>query len=335
MRATLFPLRSNAAWFANPATVETLRQRLKVALLLYDKVYFQEGRYYCTIWERGAMEGFFPLESLSREQRLQYSFQAPGKAASLAVTPTEGGPTRVLMSGVPKTHYNADFFPLIEEAGLRNHPAVSLVNGDWDRPITDPADNFLTTHRSDLRKVTPEAGQFYADSAAKAFLYDATAAAHFGISINLDHRSHTIAEWVRKQRLAKVRDEIAPVFLQGWIDLGLPDFTNESWERVIAIRDSAMGASFRQLVADVEKEIAAAAPQVDSAADLDDIAKRMLVTKMAEELLRRKVSSAQAVVSLGLNFTPVSLVANVKEFYDALKDGRSWINLLQPTKPDK
>lgn len=280
------------------------------------------------------MDGFFPLESLSREQRLQYSFQVPGKEASLAVSPTAGGPTQVLMSGIPKTYYNADFFPLIEEAGLRNHPAISLLNGDWNTPITDPANKFLTTHRSDLRKVTPEAGQFYADNAAKAFLYDATAAAHFGLSINLDHRSHTIAEWVRKQRLAQVRDEIAPVFLQGWIDLGLPDFTTESWERIISIRDSAMGVSFRQLVANVERQVAEAAPHVDSAADFADIVKRMLVTKMAEELLQRKVSSTQAVISLGLNFTPVSLVANVKEFYDALKDGRSWINLLQPTKPD-
>ncbi|HRE04168.1 MAG TPA: hypothetical protein PKX00_01070 [Opitutaceae bacterium] len=335
MRATLFPLRSNAAWFTNAATVDSLRQRLKAALLLYDRVYFQEGRYHCTIWDRGAMDGFFPLDSLSREQRLKYSFQAPGKEASLAMTPTEGGPTKVLFSGVPKAYYSADFFPLIEEAGLRNHSAISLVNGDWDTPITDPAKTFLMRHQSDLRKVTPEAGHFYADAAAKAFLYDTTAAAHFGMSINFDHRSHTIAEWVRKQRLAQVRDEIAAVFFQGWIDLGLPDFTNEKWERIIAIRDSAAGISFRKLISELELQIASEAPHVTSAADLDEIVKRKLVGKMAEELLQRKVSTTQAVISLGLNFTPVSLIANAKEFYDALKDGRSWINLLQPPKPDK
>jgi hypothetical protein len=333
MRQTLFALRSNAAFFMNPATVATLRQRLKAALLIYDKVILQDGRYYCTVFDRGVFDGFLPLQAMTREQRLQYSFQQPGKEARLSVGETPGSQGHVLISGVPTAYYNADFFPLVEEAGLRGHPAVEILQGDWNTPITDPAMRFWKTHRGPLRQLHHDQNQFYADKASQAFLFDATAAAHFGLSFNLDHRSHRIAEWVRAHQLAQIKDEIAAVFLNGWIDLGLPDFTNEPWDKLIALRDSAAGASFRQLIAEIEQQVAAEASNVTSSEDLTSLVNRKFVTKMAEELFSRKVSAGQAFFSLGLNFTPLSLIGNVKEFRDALKDGRSWINLLQPPGP--
>ena len=90
------------------------------------------------------------------------------------------------------------------------------------------------------------------------------------------------------------------------------------------------GGVARNLIGEIERELGNEAPNITSGADLAALVDKKLVTKMAEELLSRKVSPGQAFFSLGMNFTPLSLMGNVKEFYDALKDGRSWINLLKP-----
>lgn len=40
-----------------------------------------------------------------------------------------------------------------------------------------------------------------------------------------------------------------------------------------------------------------------------------------------------AAISLAMNFVPgIGFAGNMKEFWDAFQDGRSWIGLLQPPK---
>lgn len=158
---------------------------------------------------------------------------------------------------------------------------------------------------------------------------DTLAAFQLGLPVSMDQRAESLANWIRTEKLAQLRNEIPAIFLHEWVQIGLPDFTNEPWDRIIEIHDSSAGTAFRQLISDIESEILTESPHISEAGEVGEIVRRKLTSEIVDELLQRRSTVGQAIVSLGLNFTPVGLIGNVKEFWGSFKEGRSWINLLK------
>lgn len=112
MRSQVFiPLRSNAAWFGSPETRSHLERQIKVNLMLYDRLIFQNGRYRMTAgFDEVGMEMWDPNYPEERRKEISYCVQ--------------GGEFGVETNGISvmrsraETDLEVDFYPIIHESGL-------------------------------------------------------------------------------------------------------------------------------------------------------------------------------------------------------------------------
>lgn len=328
MRATLLPLRSNAAWFADEQSLDGLRCRLKTALMLYDEVYLQDGRYQCTVSANGTMETFLGANTLGKFDRNKISFAGPGREVSLFAVPGPFKPGQPIKLPLPQAFFDADFFPLIEESGFRGHAALKLINGDWNKEITVAGREALQKHQASLVGAQADGSKAQKFKWAEVFILDSLAAHAMKVSITTDSRAGPLVDYFRALNLSKLEGDQASVLLAGWITLGLPDFGAETWPSLLAKRDSAAGKSFRSLIGKLEVELAREAGNFKNQADIEVFVRKLLVKELIDELMNRRTSWTEASVNVGLNFVPFGGVASAKDLWDAYKEGRSWISLL-------
>lgn len=84
MSRIFFPLRSNSAWFLADETKDALEMRIKMSLMLYDEVVFQDALYQCTIWENGTFDMLLPPPNIGFD-RSKIRYYKPGTKSSLIV----------------------------------------------------------------------------------------------------------------------------------------------------------------------------------------------------------------------------------------------------------
>lgn len=338
MRATLMPLRSNAAWFANEKSLDGLRRRLKTTLMLYDKVYLQDGRYQCTVQGNGSMDAFAGAKTLRTWDRKKISFGEPGKEVGLLMV---SGPVNIkdLASGkplrlpVPQAFFDADFYPLVEESGLRGHQDIHFIDGDWNQTIKGTALQVFAQHKAGLQGAQPDGLPAKKAKWTEVFILDSIAGSAMKMDVTMDARAASQVDYLRHSHLAKLEHNVPEVFIKEWLALGRPDFGDESWEWISKKRDSAAGKAYRDMLTSIENQVVAEAANLKSQEDVAALIRKLLFQEVVDELMERRTSPTDAGISLALNFTPVSLWGNVKECWQSLKEGRSWINFLSKKKP--
>jgi len=302
--------------------------------MLYDRVYLQDGRYQCTVQANGTMDTFAGSGTLGNWDRHKISFGQPGKEVSLLAVQGPFNPAQ-LRSGqplrlpLPQAFFDADFFPLIEESGLRGHAALQLVNGDWNNPIKEAAKTVLKQHKAGLEGAQTNGSPIQKAKWAEVFVLDSLAADAMKLCVTMDPRAAGLVDHLRQTNLTRLAGNVPDTFLNEWLALDLPDFSAESWESLREKRDSATGVSFRAMLATIEAQVFAEAGNLKTKEDLEALVRKHLFKEVVDELMARRTSPGEATVSLALNFTPVGLLGNVKEFWQALKEKRSWINLLK------
>ena len=95
--ATLYlPLRSNARWFRDEATHAAFEARLKTCLVLYDKLFIQDGRYELTFWQDGQhLEWLIPPHMLGGVER-RHRFAETGAPMGISLAPKGGNFTPII-----------------------------------------------------------------------------------------------------------------------------------------------------------------------------------------------------------------------------------------------
>lgn len=122
------PLRSNAWWFQGPALIESLGDRIKRSLLVYDEIVIEDGTYQASFTDSGAVEFYLPPGKLPEEMRsvqpdrdvnptiVSYSFEASkGKWIELAG-----------VSGPTVARLKIDFYDFWKNSSLRKAEFVSF-----------------------------------------------------------------------------------------------------------------------------------------------------------------------------------------------------------------
>ena len=299
-------------------------------VMLYDTVVLQDGRYQCTVQKSGTMDAFVPSSALGKIDRSSISFAQPGKEAMLLVSDSPLALGKPLLRGVPDAFFDADFFPLLEESGLRGHSSIQLQRGDWSPEIKRIARTSLTMHRQGLLESQSIGSGLQKSKWAEVFVLDSIGAGALKLPVAMDPRAGPLIDNIRRMDRERLRQEVPDVFMKEWITFGLPDFEKDTWESLIALRDLAVGVDFRRMVSEIESQVLKESGNLQTADDLSNLVQKYYIQEVIAELNSRRTSATQATVSLALNFTSVSLFGNVKEYWQAFKEQRTWVNVLNP-----
>jgi len=110
MSKIFLPLRSNAAWFVEEQARSELERRIKIYMVLYDEITFQDGRYVSRAGETGSFDILMPSDRYPGD-RTSISFCKPGHNFSVAVAGQK------IIEGKAQVAYETDFYPIIQTLG--------------------------------------------------------------------------------------------------------------------------------------------------------------------------------------------------------------------------
>lgn len=117
MKEVYFPLRSNGSWFASESARSELERRIKLCVLLYDRLAFENARYRLIVWEHGNLGLHMPAGTIP-EDRSEISYYLPGDEYAFKVSASPEGEYHSLFEGPIVEAFEIDFFPILSEAGL-------------------------------------------------------------------------------------------------------------------------------------------------------------------------------------------------------------------------
>jgi hypothetical protein len=149
-----FPLRTNVRYFDTPEIYLSLEERLKQALILYDRVVFQDGVYQIWISERGTFEVIRPRAS--SDQQVKFAGEQSRGVFHLQSKPSDAGPDvpfTTIMAAQTKRYFTADFGLLYEQARSKGIEGIELMPFELKPEFKDLASKLAEQDR-DLQITT-------------------------------------------------------------------------------------------------------------------------------------------------------------------------------------
>lgn len=329
----LFPLRSSAAWFKSPDTVEDLWRYIKVALLCYDNLNFQDGYYDLTVTENGAFE--LPHHAPAGVPRkLQYGL---GRQASFSISREPDGEPMPLIQGTTVASYHVDFHPVLHDVGLNGVDGIRLWGNDLNDAATKAANESAS---KDLR--TPQQLQalpvpdFERNYVVKALHWDLLLAAVTKMNVAFDWRVSSAA-MLRQQRIPPgLLPDVAPIAFNTLLRFNLPDVRALSWDRVLELRESHSGVALREMLERARARVLDELPNLQTTQDVHDVVSGVIIQDLLEEVWRLQPTAGSIAFGAALNLLPVlgTAIDTTISAVDAVQAQRSWIALLQnPERP--
>ncbi len=133
----LFPLRSSTGWFASADTRDELERRLKNYSILYDELVFQNRRYVVKFSETRSFAAMYPPGKLPYPyDRDTIEYHSHDDPFWVGVGDTTDGEFLPMFEGPVVDTYQADFYPVLKEAGLLGMSPARLQSLDNGHPVS-------------------------------------------------------------------------------------------------------------------------------------------------------------------------------------------------------
>jgi hypothetical protein len=338
MASSLFlPLRSNAGWFTSEDTTEALDRRLKMLVVLYDKVILQDGRYDLTFWQDGQhLDMRLYAHQIPVDHRtLRYG--RSGEPSSLAFQPPGSSSFVPVLSGPISSWQSVDFRPILERAGVLGEEYVELSDGDLNESAID-----REKKRALEINVEEPSGDLVAviqrRKALEALFIDAATARVLKQPFSCDSTVQDLVDVGIRDTLQHLRPDYRPSVYAQWTTLDLPDFTAATWSEIHGIRQSAAGRDLRRIIEKVSSRVAAAAGGGADGAEIAQIIRSEFVSESAREVAGLSSTARRLgigiALTIGLNFVTLPLSASIaiaaaQEIIPALLSHRQWVALLR------
>jgi hypothetical protein len=219
----------------------------------------------------------------------------------------------------------------MNDAGLVDASFVSWVYGDISSSAKSRAQAMAAPDkRSSAVRGDLPSGQFLQDGIIDGLYIDSLIGQAHALPISVDHHCATLIQRGNSSVAQSFSIEPVTAFQTAWIELGLPDAGERSWEEVVEARESAAGREYRQLALRVTDNVIAGLESGVSQADIQREVERALVSQLVEEVFQRRPSTVRALINVGLNLIPcASMASSVDEVLSIVKDRRSWVSLLR------
>lgn len=315
----LMPLRSNAAWFGSPEARAGLERQIKVNLMLYDRVIFQNGRWHMTAGTDGQGMEHIWWKDQAPMGRTRIPYYGDSGPFSIHV-----GETCVLHS-IAETSYEVDFLPIMRDAGILDTACYDWLNDEVK--LSGEADEALSRSAEALvRKcadVLPK-NAYVQWSLAKGLLKDAFTAQHLNLPVSVDYQVAPVVYELQRALILTHKPELRLQFVDRWIRLKLPDFGEWSWDTVLDVRESASGLAFREMVARVCNGVTDAVRNGASEGDIENLMALGFEQELIREVQKRQPTRGATALGLLLNLLPYGSILSVgKDLYALANEGES------------
>ena len=330
MSDVLFGLRSNCSWFAGPGTRAALISRVKNAIVLHDTVHLQDGTFASTIGERNSADWFMPPGT--NPDRSRVVFYEPGGRWGLRIKRADtDGPMQQAFEDTTIAVYRADFYPILEEAGLLDSAFVTLVEAQLDSPSKLETEALARVDSRDeaLAAELPP-GDLLRDAILKGLHYDTALSLVTGLPLQVDpHCMSAISHKVVTQAGHWTTDGRGAVH-STCVALGLPNFGALEWDEVCEIRESAAGRDYRQMVDRASSAVVDATQGGLDQKEAEAEARLHVSQELVEEITQRRPGIHGLAFNVMLNLVPYGGVfGTAGDTIELLRSKRSWISLLR------
>jgi hypothetical protein len=272
------PLRSNAGWFESPDTRKALERQIKVNLMIYDRVIFQNGRWHMTAgYDSQGMEMPPTFYKFSDEQRRHISYGAKGSHFGIQM-----GDVPILQS-TAEISLNADFYPILYDAGLLETTCYRWQEKDSAITKLPGADRAISDIVEACADVLPN-NRFARRCLVEGFIKDSLLAQAMKVPMTVDYQ---VSPFVLKHHhflLDKFEPDMRRRFFDRWVSVDLPDFSDFTWDEIIDARESQAGIAFREMVARVCATVTKAVADGADESDIDHLVLVGITKELIAEL---------------------------------------------------
>jgi hypothetical protein len=330
----LVPLRASTAWFTEMGTRAALERALKHLIVFYDVVALQDGRYSCTITETGSFDHFANAGAAGELDRTKIRYYAPGSQVKVAVSSTgDSGDWHEVLGGPIVAGYEADFYPIISDAGLLGAECFRWYDGDLEPAQKKEAKSRARTQSDaygELDDILPN--RSHRVKVLEALNSDSILSHSLRLPFLAGPEVGNVLARVNSRMAANWASDSRGSLLQTWVDLGLPDFSVASWEHVHAIRESSPGRDLRRMLARITATAQEAMSHFATPDELNHEVALEFHRELIAELRDRLGSPLKTGISLATNLIPFAgVAAAAADVVNLWEERQSWVMLLDST----
>lgn len=333
IRKTFFPLRSSAGWFESQATVAALERHIKLSLICFDELIFQDGEFLLNISDTGSL-WFFTPPGLKPNEYRKLTF-GKGKDFSLQLAP-EGSTEHVsVISGPAITSYQVDFYPILKDAGILGQEYIKGLTDDFANDVKQHFDTQINDDKSNVQ-ITQSLSPLFLekDDIIESYYIDSYAAHQLGASINFDSRVGSFIVAKNDQIVSQYIPDVSSLVFDKALYLEIPDFRELSWEQIHEIRQSSAGQSFRDMIQRIQSSVAEEFANIHTIEELNEIIYKNFTREHHDEmkdfLPNGETTTIGWLFSLAsLFFSPLGFTGNIVETLNLIKKSQSWVSLLK------
>ncbi len=327
-----FPLRSNAGWFISREGKEDLEGVIKNYIILFDKIVFQDGRYYCSIGEKTSVDSFIPanFKDLKREKIKDF---IPGKERfSLKINSTGSADQSTLFEEEVKFRFEADFYAILDEAGLAKEGYIDWMGGDLNQDGKKLSKELAKKDVSQKNIKKPFPGNLLVSQKILEALYiDSLISESLQLPFCVDYRFKPILLWKNSQIKKLLYPTLQEVFYNIWLSYSFPDWSKLSWDEVHKARESSAGIEFRKMISRVIDKVKKNLEDFKDPKELESLVSTEFTKELIEELEKRITTPKKTLLNLIPNLLPFgygTLISTSQEVGKMIKEKSSWVSFL-------
>ena len=330
-----FPLRTNVQYFDTPEGFLTLEQRLKQALILYDRVLLQSGAYQAHVGPKGAFDLHLPPDNMPDQMELQRLRDVNSVAGEFTVSfqTDTTPPYRQVFTSPRECLFSGEFHSLYstarESADFEGLELTDVVLNDAGKQHAELLkQNYLRSEDPTL----PDGSTVLQGHIVGGFFRDLVLTSALGCAASMDPLHTSILDFYA-QAFGGFRT--APgVFA---LEFEVPSVASLSWEEIAQLRADPALTELRERWFIAERTARESVSGADEN-EIKEAVRGILHAELIEELRRRvapKGGELAAAVSwqlagglippLGLLQTGLSVG---QLFADSSRDWHSWLAVL-------
>lgn len=323
-----FPLRTNVEFFKSGENYLDLKSRAKEALLLYDRVVFQDGVYRCFVGPKGRIEQIHPFDKNRDKDQLEE--KDTSKEFFLQVRPTDASPeapfTRLIDSPLERA-FRAQFHTLADEITSGGIEGVSLEYFELSQLMQLFARNIAEKDKESIR--FPEnVSKFLEEVVVNNLNIDLLLIALLGHVSVMDSLHSTL---LSQKVTEDVKVEDASGFLS--LEVFVPNVSELTWDEIRDVRKEPSLIEFRKRLV-VAENVAREMLGNTTTEEISQVINSILIEELLEEMKKRVSTVSRSAVDVGIELIgsvipPVGIAKSIIGISDEIKElldqKRSWI----------
>jgi hypothetical protein len=340
LNRVFFPLRSNVGWFQSADLRSQIADRMKEALLIYDEVLMEDGTFTAAITETGSIAPYLPPGFLSDKERT-IDFARDLKPTSVVIGLGADGemPTEYHNFGVSSVKYKIDYFDLFRGIDLSLYSFVKPIVV-YDLAFPFEARDLINRNSFEDRSRFADLHQntFARDLTINGLNRDLIASILLRSAVVLDPDHRRLLE--KKSQIPKdgvqLKQVEEQVVVRRLLSIAAPNFSDQSIQHILELRDDAMWQDFRGYIGEVLASIS-----TDPEILIDEKAIEELVRSKIERDLflarkEKQMTGSKLTIDLGLGLTSLipgyglipTVVSMEKSMAEYLNDRSGWFAFL-------